>query len=114
MSAQARIEAVLAQAVTDGLPGVSVAARTPNGEVVLAAAGVRGVDNSAPVTPDTVFWIASFTKAVTTAAVLRLVEVGKIGLDHPVGPWLPALARPKLLAGFDAGGVSQLRDAEQA
>src|SRR5271168_1695088 len=95
MSAQARIEAVLAQAVAGGLPGVSVAARTPGGEMVLAAAGVRGLGDPAPVTANTVFWIASFTKAVTTAAVLRLVEAGKIGLDDPVGPWLPALARPK-------------------
>lgn len=114
MSAQARIEAVLAQAVAGGLPGVSVAARTPGGEVVQACAGVRGLDNPAPVTPDTVFWIASFTKAVTTAAVLRLVESGSVGLDDPVGRWLPVLARPQLLAGFDAAGAAQVRDAEQS
>jgi len=114
MSAQARIEAVLGEAVAGGLPGVAVAARTPGGEVVQACAGVRGLGNPAPVTPDTVFWIASFTKAVTTAAVLRLIEAGQIGLDDPVGPWLPALSRPKLLAGFDAAGAAQLRDAERA
>ena len=114
MSAAARIETVLAEAVARGLPGAAVAARTPDGEVVQACAGVRGLDNPAPVTADTVFWIASFTKAVTTAAVLRLVEAGKIALDDPVGPWLPGLARPKVLAGFDAGGAAQLRDAERA
>jgi methyl acetate hydrolase len=114
MSAAARIETVLAEAVARGLPGAAVAARTPDGEVVQACAGVRGLDNPAPVTADTVFWIASFTKAVTTAAVLRPVEAGKIALDDPVGPWLPGLARPKVLAGFDAGGAAQLRDAERA
>jgi CubicO group peptidase (beta-lactamase class C family) len=114
MSARARIEAAAAEAVAAGLPGVAVAARTPDGEVVEAFAGVRGLDNPAPVTPDTVFWIASFTKAITTAAVLQLVEAGKIALDDPVGPWLPALAQPKVLTGFDAAGAPQLKDADTA
>ena len=114
MSARARIEAAVAEAVAAGLPGVAVAARTPDGEVVYAAAGVRGLDNPAPVTTDTVFWIASFTKAITTAAVLQLVEAGRVGLDDPAGTWLPALARPKVLTGFDAAGAPQLKDAETA
>jgi len=104
MSAQARIEAALAQAVAGGLPGLAVAARLPGGEVLEAAAGVRGLDNAAPMTPDTVFWIASFTKAITTAAALQLVEEGRVGLDEPVGGWLPTLASPKLLKGFDGEG----------
>ncbi len=104
MSAQARIETALAQAVAGGLPGLVVAARLPGGEVVEAAAGVRGLDNAAPMTPDTVFWIASFTKAITTAAALQLVEEGRVGLDEPVGAWLPTLASPKLLKGFDGEG----------
>ena len=82
--------------------------------MVEAAAGVRGLDNPTPVTPDTVFWIASFTKAVTTAAVMQLVEAGKIALDESVGRWLPALARPKVLTGFNAAGAPQLKDAETA
>jgi CubicO group peptidase (beta-lactamase class C family) len=63
------------------------------------------------MTPDTVFWIASFTKAITTAAVLQLVEEGRIGLDAPASRWLPALTAPKVLAGFDAAGAPQLAPA---
>jgi methyl acetate hydrolase len=104
MTTEARIEAALAQAVADGLPGVVVAARLPGGGALEAAAGVRGLDNPAPMTPDTVFWIASFTKAITTAAALQLVEDGRIGLDDAVGELLPTLAAPKVLTGFDGDG----------
>ena len=110
MSAQA-IEAALDAAVTAGLPGLSVAARLPNGERVVRTAGVRGLDRPVPMTPDTVFWVASFTKAVTTVAVLQLVERGRIELDDPVSRWLPGLATPNVLTGFDADGAPLLRPA---
>jgi methyl acetate hydrolase len=113
MDAAGRIEAALAKGVAGGLPGLVAAALLPGGEVVEAAAGVRGLDNSAPMTSDTVFWVASFTKAITTAAVLQLVEAGRVGLDDPVGAWLPGLAAPKVLVGFDDAGQPQLVDAVQ-
>jgi methyl acetate hydrolase len=112
MDASGRISAALAEAVAGGLPGIAAAARLPDGTVVEAAAGVRGLDNSAPMTPDTVFWIASFTKAVTTAAVLQLVEAGRVELDAPASRWLPGLAAPKVLTGFDAAGAPQLAEAQ--
>lgn len=106
------IQHTLDKAVAAGAAsGFVAAARKPSGEVLVAAAGVRGLDNPAPMTPDTVFWIASCTKAITTVAVLQLVEAGKLGLDDAVGGWLPQLTRPKVLAGFDAAGAPQLRDA---
>jgi CubicO group peptidase (beta-lactamase class C family) len=112
MDARGRIEAALAEAVAGGLPGIAAAARLPDGTVVEAAVGVRGLDDPAPMTPDTVFWIASFTKALTTAAVLQLVEDGRVGLDAPAARWLPGLASPKVLTGFDAAGAPQLSDAK--
>ncbi|HEX3408186.1 MAG TPA: serine hydrolase domain-containing protein [Caulobacteraceae bacterium] len=114
MDASGRIEQTLTDAVAGGLPGVAAVARLADGTVVEAAAGVRGLDNPAPMTPDTVFWIASFTKALTSAAVLQLVEAGKLGLDDPAARWLPGLAAPKVLAGFDAAGAPQLTDAKAA
>jgi methyl acetate hydrolase len=114
MSVAARIQAALNAAVAGGLPGLTAAARLPGGEIVEAAAGVRGLDNPAPMTPDTVFWIASFTKAITTAAVLQLVERGAVGLDDAVGPHLPGLAHPKVLTGFDGDGRPRLAEAREA
>ena len=113
MSAKARIEAALQNAVTGGLAGVTVAARLPGGEVVEAAAGARGLDNPAAMTSDTVFWIASFTKAITTAGALQLVEEGRVGLDDPVGGLLPTLAAPRVLKGFGEDGKPVLEAARE-
>jgi methyl acetate hydrolase len=110
---QARIQAVLDDAVAGGLPGLVAAARLPSGEVVEAAAGMRGADNHVSMTGDTVFWIASFTKAITTAGALQLVEQGRVGLDDPIGRWLPQLAAPKVLTGFNDAGEPILRDARE-
>lgn len=74
------------------------------------AFGVR--DNSgAPVHPDSIYAIASMTKAVTTVGALRMVEAGKISLDEPVGKFLPKLASPRVLRGFDAKGTPILSPA---
>ena len=101
-----------AGAVAGRLPGIAAAARLPDGTVVEAAAGVRGLDNPAPMTPETVFWMASFTKAVTTAAEMQLVEAGRVELDAPAARWLPGTAAPKVLTGFDAAGAPQLAEAQ--
>ncbi len=46
---------------------------------------------------DSIFRFASITKPITAAAVMMLVEDGRIGLDEPVGRWLPELAEPKVV-----------------
>lgn len=66
------------------------------------------------MTVDSVFWIASMTKAVTTAAAMQMVEQGKLVLDQPASEILPELASPKVLEGFDAAGTPQLRPAKRA
>src|SRR3954447_23045935 len=54
------------------------------------------------ITADSVFWIASMTKAITATAGMQLVEQGKLQLDEPIGKLLPQLESPKVLEGFDA------------
>jgi CubicO group peptidase (beta-lactamase class C family) len=56
---------------------------------------------AAPMREDTVFQIASMTKAITSAAALQLVERGRLTLDAPMGDILPELAAPRVLTGFD-------------
>jgi methyl acetate hydrolase len=64
------------------------------------------------MTADSVFWIASMTKAVTSAGAMQLVEQGKLSLDTPIGKLLPDLASPQVLEGFDAKGEPKLRPAK--
>ncbi|MBS0410332.1 MAG: beta-lactamase family protein [Proteobacteria bacterium] len=89
---------------------MAAAVAGPEG-LVSAAAGVRGADNPAAMSEDTVFWIASLTKALTSAAAMQLVEQGRVSLDEPVSRWLPRLAAPKVLEGFDADGKPLTRPA---
>jgi CubicO group peptidase (beta-lactamase class C family) len=78
------------------VPGaVGLVARGDDVEVV--AVGSLDADGSAPMARDSVFRIASITKPVTAAAVLMLVEDGRIGLDDPVDAWLPELSEPMVV-----------------
>jgi methyl acetate hydrolase len=96
------------------VPGVAVAAVFPDGEIVTAAAGVRDVSTGAAMLPDSVVWIASMTKAITSAAAMQLVEQGRLSLDAPIAGVLPQLANLQVLEGFDAGGKPRLRPAHVA
>jgi CubicO group peptidase (beta-lactamase class C family) len=62
---------------------------------------------------DSVFWIASCTKAITSAGALQLVERGVLDLDAPVGDLIPALASLQVLDGFDAAGAPRTRAARR-
>ncbi len=63
-----------------------------DGELVwMKAAGIREATNKAPVTPETVFRIASMTKSFTALAILKLRDDGKLSLDDPVTRYAPAL-----------------------
>ena len=64
-----------------------------------------------PVRVDSIFAIASMTKAVTTVAALQLVEQGKLSLTEPVARHLPQLANLDVLDGFDQSGKPKLRPA---
>jgi CubicO group peptidase (beta-lactamase class C family) len=65
-----------------------------DGELVwVKAAGVREKTNNAPVTPETVFRIASMTKSFTAMSILKLRDEGKLSLDDPVAKYVPEFAR---------------------
>lgn len=93
--------------------GVVAVATDDRGVTYQGAFGRRGLPEGAPMTLDTVFWIASMTKAITGVAAMQLVEQGKLSLDTPIGAVLPKLAAPKVLEGFDAAGQPKLRPAKR-
>jgi CubicO group peptidase (beta-lactamase class C family) len=94
----------LFQASAERMPG-AVMGIIVDGELVwIKTAGVReasgnandattgSVTNKAPVTPDTVFRIASMTKSFTAMAILKLRDEGKLSLDDPAARYVPELA----------------------
>jgi CubicO group peptidase (beta-lactamase class C family) len=71
------------------VPGVAVAVVRGDAVVYLKGFGVKALDGPEPVTPDTVFPLASCTKAFTTAAMAMLADEGKMGWDDAVRKHVP-------------------------
>lgn len=64
--------------------------------------GFADVATKRPMTPDTLFWIASMTKPVTGVAVLMLMDEGKLNVNDPVANYLPEFAGLKTPSGKPA------------
>jgi methyl acetate hydrolase len=95
------------------VPGVVATAATRDGTIYEGAFGRRLLPDGAAMTADTVFWIASMTKAITSTAAVQLVEAGKLALDRPIAEVLPELKAPQVLEGFDEKGEPRLRPARR-
>ncbi|MGD6742082.1 serine hydrolase domain-containing protein [Streptomyces sp. BH106] len=88
---------VLAPHVSKGpVPGaVGLVARGDRVEV--AALGHTDTEGGTPMARDSIFRIASITKPIVAAALMTLVEEGRIALDSPISHWLPELAAPNVV-----------------
>jgi CubicO group peptidase (beta-lactamase class C family) len=106
----AKADTVLKEAVSKGdVPGVTAAATDARGTTYEAGFGKRMLGAAADMTPDTVVWIASMTKAVTGAAAMQQVERGKLKLDAPAKEVVSELGDVRVLEGFDPTGQPKLR-----
>lgn len=112
MADKSAIDKLLQGAVSAGeVPGVVAVAADDSGVIYQGAFGRRRLTDDAPMTLDTVFRIASMTKAITGSAAMQLVEQGRLSLDQPAGEVLPGLAKPQVLEGFSDAGTPSLRPA---
>src|SRR5215510_2648860 len=106
----AAADKVLKDAVSTGdVPGVVAASTDAKGTTYEAGFGKRVLGQTAEMTPDTVVWIASMTKAITGAAAMQQVERGKLGLDSPAKAVIPYLGEVQVLEGFDDAGKPRTR-----
>ncbi|MDR3513802.1 MAG: serine hydrolase [Caulobacteraceae bacterium] len=106
------IDRVLGTATKTGVaPGAVAAAVLPGGGEYGGAFGARGVDDPAAMTADTMFWIASMTKVLTSIAALQLIEQGALSPDQPAAAIVPSIGEAPILEGFDADGAPRLRAA---
>ncbi|RXG93278.1 class A beta-lactamase-related serine hydrolase [Bradyrhizobium zhanjiangense] len=113
MQSRAQIDELLRQkSDAKEIPGVVAIAASGKEVLYQGAFGKRDLSKPDAMTADSVFWIASMTKAVTSAGAMQLVEQGKLSLDAPIGEVLPDLATPQVLEGFDAKGEPKLRPAK--
>jgi CubicO group peptidase (beta-lactamase class C family) len=113
MQGKSQIDQVLRQkSDAREIPGVVAMAATGQEVVYQGAFGKRDLSKDDAMTADSVFWIASMTKAITAAGAMQLVEQGKLSLEAPIGTVLPDLATPQVFEGFDAKGEPKLRPAK--
>jgi CubicO group peptidase (beta-lactamase class C family) len=105
MSSQrlARIDAMCEQAIAQNqVPGI-VALVARHGKIVYYKAfGMSDNADKRGMRRETIFRIASQTKAITSTAVMMLWEEGKFGLDDPISKYIPEFKNPQVLKTFDA------------
>ena len=74
------------------------------GKVVhLEAFGKRDIESGAPMQKDTIFRIASMSKAITSVAAMILLEEGKLLLNDPVSKFIPSFAKTTVMVPPPAG-----------
>ncbi len=71
----------------------------------LSAVGFADVGGKKPMAPDALFWIASMSKPITAAALMILVDEGKVKVDDPVEKYLPEFKGQMVIAEQDAEHV---------
>src|SRR3712207_6653457 len=104
------LDAALSRPVQRGdIPGVVAGITDKNQTTYLAAFGERALGKGVPMSADSVFNIASMTKAVTGAAAMQLVEQGKLELDEPISKYVPRAAELQVFDGMDEKGGMRLR-----
>jgi CubicO group peptidase (beta-lactamase class C family) len=91
------------------LPGAVVAIARQGKLAYLEAIGFQDRAKEIPLQPDSIFWIASMTKPVTSVATMMLVEAGKLDLAAPVGRYLPEFENTRVgVETTDPSGKTEL------
>src|SRR5262245_47061477 len=89
-----RLDAILQKYLDEGQVAGAVALVLRDGKPAYErAVGWSDKEADRKMTTDTIFRIASQTKAITSAAVLALVEEGKIGITDPAERFIPSFAK---------------------
>ena len=101
------IDAVLQRAVQEGtVPGVVAFVATKDEILYHKAFGLRDVRGQKAMKEDTIFRLASMTKPLTSAAVMLLVEQGKLRLADPVSKYISSFANRETVESFDASSAT--------
>jgi CubicO group peptidase (beta-lactamase class C family) len=99
----ARIDTLMQQYVDENLIAGAVALVLQNGQPVYEhAAGWADKEAGTRMSTDTIFRIASQTKALTSTAILQLQEQGKLVVTDPVSKYIPEFAKTTVMLNGNA------------
>jgi len=97
-----RIDGVLNEYIQQNKIMGAVTLLVKDGQIVQHQSyGIDDIESKKPMAKDAIFRIASQTKAITTAAVMLLMEEGKLLLSDPLSKYIPEFAKPVVLATFN-------------
>jgi methyl acetate hydrolase len=107
------LDKILNTAVENGdVPGVIALVSNRTETIYNAGFGIDSPTKKQPMDANTVIWIASMSKAITSAAAMQLVERNQLSLDTFAENILPELKDIKVLEGFSEDGLPILRPPE--
>ena len=110
MQIKNRLDQLFADAVAGGkVPGVIATVGDRDGVIYEGAFGDRAPGGDKPMRSDSIAWLASMSKAITSVAAVQLVERGRLDLDAPATEWVPQIGEAQVLTGFDADGQPTFR-----
>lgn len=95
------------------VPGLAFQVIDRDGNILNSTvSGVRSIAGDEPLTEDSIFYVASMTKFITSIALMQLVEQGKVDLDgvDQLEHLCPELKSVKILEGFNEKGQPILRE----
>jgi CubicO group peptidase (beta-lactamase class C family) len=101
-----RIDNVIINSIDRGeIPG-AVALIAKNGKIAYHKSfGFSDIDSQNPMKKNSIFRIASMTKAITTAGVMILHERGHFMLNDPISKYIPEFKNPRILVEADSSGI---------
>ena len=100
-----RLDAVLESYVDNDQVAGQVVLVLRYGRIAFSAAnGMRNVDAGLPMAEDTIFRIASQTKAIVSTGIMILHERGQLDISHPLGRYIPEWADMQVAVANDQGG----------
>jgi CubicO group peptidase (beta-lactamase class C family) len=99
----ARIDQAMQAFVDQGQLSGAVTLVADNAHILhLSAIGRRDIKNDLPMRTDTIFWVASMTKPMTSTAIMMLQDEGKLSIDDRVSKYIPEFAALKTPSGKPA------------
>lgn len=90
----ARVATLLDKSIPADGPGAAVVVTEGGKMIYKGARGIADLEAGTPITPDTVFRLASISKQFAAATMLQLVEEGKLSLDDPLSKFFPNYPEP--------------------
>jgi CubicO group peptidase (beta-lactamase class C family) len=100
-----RVDRLIEKTISDDKIKGAVALVARNGQIVYHKAfGLADAESKTPMATDSIFRIASMTKAVTTVAAMMLYENGHFQLNDPISLYLPEFADMRVITDTDDNG----------